>query len=87
MANLNIKFPITVPDDLPIMDETQLINYVVERTCDEMRPVMTALVCENRDNEKALVSVVAQLKSLQSALNNIEEGLEEIADAVGEIDA
>lgn len=87
MANLNIKFPITVPDDLPIMDETQLINYVVERTCDEMRPVMTALVCGNRDNEKALVSVVAQLKSLQSALNNIEEGLEEIADAVGEIDA
>ena len=87
MTNPNIKFPITVPDDLPIMDETQLINYVVERTCDEMRPVMMALVCGNRDNEKALVSVVAQLKSLQSDLNNIEEGLEEIADAVGEIDA
>lgn len=87
MTNPNIKFPITVPDDLPIMDETQLINYVVERTCDEMRPVMMALVCGNRDNEKALVSVVAQLKSLQSDLNDIEEGLEEIADAVGEINA
>lgn len=87
MTNPNIKFPITVPDDLPIMDETQLINYVVERTCDEMRPVMTALVCGNRDNEKALASVIAQLKSLQSDLNNIDEGLEEIADAVGELDA
>lgn len=87
MTNPNIKFPITVPDDLPIMDDTQLINYVVEHTCDEMRPVMTALVCGNRDNEKALVSVVAQLKSLQHDLNDIEEGLEEIADAVGEINA
>jgi len=87
MTNPNIKFPITVPDDLPIMDETQLINYVVERTCDEMRPVMMALVCGNRDNEKALVSVIAQLKSLQSDLNNIDEGLEEIADAIGEINA
>jgi len=87
MTNPNIKFPITVPDDLPIMDETQLINYVVERTCDEMRPVMMALVCGTRDNEKALVSVIAQLKSLQSDLNNIDEGLEEIADAIGEINA
>ena len=87
MTNPNIEFPITVPDDLPIMDEIQLINYVVERTCDEMRPVMTALVCGNSDNEKALALVVAQLKSLQSDLNGIEEGLEEIADAVGEIDA
>lgn len=87
MTNPNIKFPITVPDDLPIMDDTQLINYVVERTCDEMRPVMMALVCGNGDNEKALVSVIAQLKSLQSDLDNIKEGLEEIADAVGEINA
>ena len=87
MTNPNIEFPITVPDDLPIMDDTQLINYVVEHTCDEMRPVMMALVCGNRDNEKALATVVAQLKSLQSDLNGIEEGLEEIADAVGEIDA
>lgn len=87
MTNPNIEFPITVPDDLPIMDDTQLINYVVEHTCDEMRPVMTALVCGNRDNEKALASVIAQLKSLQSDLNNIDEGLEEIADAVGELDA
>ena len=62
MTNPNIEFPITVPDDLPIMDDTQLINYVVEHTCDEMRPVMMALVCGNRDNEKALVSVIAQLK-------------------------
>lgn len=87
MTNPNIKFPITVPDDLPIMDETQLINYVVERTCDEMRPVMTALVCGNRDNEKALASVIAQLKSLQSDLNDINEGLEEISDMIGEINA
>ena len=87
MTNPNIKFPITVPDDLPIMDDTQLINYVVERTCDEMRPVMMALVCGNSDNEKALVSVIAQLKSLQSDLNNIKEGLEEISDTIGEINA
>lgn len=87
MTNPNIKFPITVPDDLPIMDDTQLINYVVERTCDEMRPVMTALVCGGRDNEKALVSVVAQIKSLQSDLNDIKEGLEEISDTIGEINA
>lgn len=87
MTNPNIEFPITVPDDLPIMDDTQLINYVVERTCDEMRPVMMALVCGNRDNEKALVSVVAQIKSLQSDLNDIKEGLEEISDTIGEINA
>lgn len=87
MTNPNIKFPITVPDDLPIMDDTQLINYVVEHTCDEMRPVMMALVCGGRDNEKALVSVVAQIKSLQSDLNDIKEGLEEISDTIGEINA
>ena len=87
MTNPNIKFPITVPDDLPIMDETQLINYVVERTCDEMRPVMTALVCGNRDNEKALLSVVTKIKYLQSDLNDINEGLEEISDMIGEINA
>ena len=39
-----IEFPILVPDDVPLMDNTQLINYVVEHTCDEMRSVMIDLV-------------------------------------------
>lgn len=87
MTNPNIKFPIAVPDDLPIMDDTQLINYVVERTCDEMRPVMTALVCRSNDNEKALNSIIAHIETLQSDVRNIDDALEEISDMVGELDA
>ena len=82
-----IEFPILVPDDVPLMDNTQLINYVVEHTCDEMRQVMTALVYDKYENKDIVRIVTACLKLAKTDLSNLEKALNEIADAVGELDA
>lgn len=87
MTNPNIEFPITVPDDLPIMDDTQLINYVVEHTCDEMRPVMMSLVYDKYENKDIVQIVTACLNLAKTDLSNLEKALDDIADAVGEINA
>ena len=37
---MQIEYPITVPDDLTIMDDTQFLNYVRNHVCEEVYRVI-----------------------------------------------
>lgn len=84
---VNIKFPIVVPDDITIMDRTQLINYVTSHTCDEMRPIMIDLVYNIDANVKLTQTVRAVEDKVTSALDSINEALEYLEKVVEEDEA
>lgn len=84
---VNIRFPIVVPDDITIMDRTQLINYVTSHTCDEMRPIMIDLVYNIDANVKLTQTVRAVEDKVTSALDSINEALEYLEKVVEEDEA
>ena len=75
---VNIKFPIVVPNDITIMDRTQLINYVTSHTCDEMRSIMIDLVYNIDANVKLTQTVREVEDKVTSALDSINEALKYI---------
>lgn len=81
---VNIKFPIVVPNDITIMDRTQLINYVVSHTCDEMRSIMEDLVFNIDSNVKLVQTVCAVEGKVSDALDSINEAIEYIEKVVSE---
>lgn len=81
---VNIKFPIVVPNDITIMDRTQLINYVTSHTCDEMRSIMIDLVYNIDANVKLTQTVRAVEDKVSSALDSINEALEYLEKVVEE---
>ena len=84
---VNIKFPIVVPNDITIMDRTQLINYVTSHTCDEMRGIMIDLVYNIDANVKLTQTVRAVEDKVSSALYSINEALEYLEKVVEEDEA
>ena len=82
-----IEFPILVPDDVPLMDNTQLINYVVEHTCDEMRSVMIDLVCNIDAKVKLDASIRAAEEEISEAIDKVEKALDHIRKAVEDSEA
>ena len=82
-----IEFPILVPDDVPLMDNTQLINYVVEHTCDEMRSVMIDLVYNIDAKVKLDASVRAAEEEISEAIDKVEKALDHIRKAVEDSEA
>lgn len=81
---VNINFPIVVPNDITIMDRTQLINYVTSHTCDEMRSIMIDLVYNIDANVKLTQTVRAVEDKVSSALDSINEALEYLEKVVEE---
>ena len=81
---VNIKFPIVVPNDITIMDRTQLINYVTSHTCDEMRSIMIDLVYNIDANVKLTQTVREVEDKVTSALDSINEALKYIEKVVEE---
>ena len=81
---VNIKFPIVVPNDITIMDRTQLINYVTSHTCDEMRPIRIDLVYNIDANVKLTQTVREVEDKVTSALDSINEALKYIEKVVEE---
>ena len=82
-----IEFPILVPDDVPLMDNTQLINYVVEHTCDEMRSVMIDLVYNIDAKVKLKTSIRAAEEEISEAIDKAEKALDHIRKAVEDSEA
>ena len=82
-----IEFPILVPDDVPLMDNTQLINYVVEHTCDEMRSVMIDLVYNIDAKVKLDASVRAAEEEISEAIDKVEKALDHIRKAAEDSEA
>ena len=82
-----IEFPILVPDDVPLMDNTQLINYVVEHTCDEMRSVMIDLVYNIDAKVKLETSIRAAEEEISEAIDKAEKALDHIRKAVEDSEA
>ena len=82
-----IEFPILVPDDVPLMDNTQLINYVVEHTCDEMRSVMIDLVYNIDAKAKLDASIRAAEEEISVAIDKVEKAIDHIRKAVEDSEA
>ena len=82
-----IEFPILVPDDVPLMDNTQLINYVVSHTCDEMRSVMIDLVYNIDAKVKLETSIRAAEEEISEAIDKVEKALDHIRKAVEDSEA
>lgn len=76
------KFPIVVPNDITIMDETQLINYVVDHTCDEMRDIMVALVFGDDSDSDVKKDIMVCVGDIKQAMSEIDDAINYLKEMV-----
>lgn len=84
-----IEFPILVPDDVPLMDETQLINYISSRTCEDVGNVIHDLIItkaeETKELNAAIVKIKQEAQSLGESALTITRALEDLEDGFIEL--
>ena len=83
MGDRLIEFPIVVPDDVPLMDETQLINYISSRTCEDVGNVIHNLIItrtqEAKDFKAAITGIKQEVNDIETKASEVQgylEGLE-----------
>lgn len=78
----NIKYPIVVPNDVTIMDDTQLINYIVSNTCDEMREIMVGLVFGDEADNDVKKDIMVCIGDIRQAMSEIDDAINYLKEMV-----
>ena len=84
---IQIEYPITVPDDVPIMDDTQFLNYVRRHVCDEVyRIIEDAMLKDDETPAGILKSAINKaISDLQSIVAEIESVDGDLSEAMSEV--
>ena len=84
---MQIEYPITVPDDVPIMDDTQFLNYVRRHVCDEVyRIIEDAVLKDDETPAKILKNAINNaISNLQSIVAEIESVNSDLSEAMSEV--
>lgn len=89
MGNKLIEFPIVVPDDVPLMDETQLINYISSRTCEDVGNVIRDLIItrtqEAKDFMTAITAIKQKVNDIETKASEVQGHLEDLEDEFAEL--
>lgn len=82
-----IEYPIVVPDDLTIMDDTQFLNYVRNHVCEEVyRVIEDAMLKDDETPAGILKSAINKaISNLQSVVAEIESVDGELSEAMSEV--
>ena len=77
-----IEYPITVPDDVPIMDDTQFLNYVRRHVCDEVYRIIEDAVLKDDETpagilKNAINNAISNLQSIAAEIDSVNSDLSE----------
>lgn len=84
---MRIEYPITVPDDVPIMDDTQFLNYIHRHVCDEVYRIIEDAVLKDDETPAGILksAINKAISNLQSVVAEIESVDSDLSEAMEEV--
>lgn len=82
-----IEYPIVVPDDLTIMDDTQFLNYVRNHVCEEVYSVIEDAMLKDDETPAGILksAINKAISNLQSVVAEIESVDCDLSEAMSEV--